>query len=186
MKSSFVTTAIDYTNAAPHIGHVYEKILADVIARYRRLKGEPTFFLTGVDQHGQKVQQAAQREGVPEEKFVRETTEKFVALWKEARCELRCLGRDNGSASHEVRAEIFKPSTTKGRFTKRPIAGFTVCGRSSFSRTRSAVPTGIRSEWGEGSNLRRRTVLPSCETSRMAAQFPRPAWRLRFPGFPLQ
>ena len=56
-KPFYITTAIDYTNGAPHIGHAYEKVLADVIARYHRLKGEEVFFLTGVDQHGQKVQQ---------------------------------------------------------------------------------------------------------------------------------
>ena len=50
----FLTTAIDYTNAAPHIGHAYEKTLADVLARYARLRGEKVYFLTGVDQHGQK------------------------------------------------------------------------------------------------------------------------------------
>jgi methionyl-tRNA synthetase len=61
-KTFFITTAIDYTNSAPHIGHAYEKILADVIARYHRLKGEEVFFLTGVDQHGQKVQQSAEKE----------------------------------------------------------------------------------------------------------------------------
>ena len=60
----FITTAIDYTNGEPHIGHAYEKILADVIARYHRTFDGPTFFLTGVDQHGQKVQQAAQKSGV--------------------------------------------------------------------------------------------------------------------------
>src|SRR6266446_1186050 len=49
-KEFFITTAIDYTNSAPHIGHAYEKVLADVIARYHRLKGEKVFFLTGVDQ----------------------------------------------------------------------------------------------------------------------------------------
>ena len=54
-KTLYITTAIDYTNSAPHIGHAYEKILADVIARYHRLKGDEIFFLTGVDQHGQKV-----------------------------------------------------------------------------------------------------------------------------------
>ena len=48
-KEFFITTAIDYTNSPPHIGHAYEKVLADVIARYRRLKGEKVFFLTGVD-----------------------------------------------------------------------------------------------------------------------------------------
>jgi methionyl-tRNA synthetase len=80
-KAFFITTAIDYTNSAPHIGHAYEKILADVIARYHRLKGENVFFLTGVDQHGQKVQQSAEREGVPPEQFVAGVTEQFIALW---------------------------------------------------------------------------------------------------------
>src|SRR6266480_1746876 len=80
-KTFFITTAIDYTNSAPHIGHAYEKILADVIARYRRLKGDDVFFLTGVDQHGQKVQQSAEKEGVPPEQFVAGVTEQFIALW---------------------------------------------------------------------------------------------------------
>ena len=64
-KTFFITTAIDYTNSPPHVGHAYEKVLADVIARYHRLKGENVFFLTGVDQHGQKVQQSAAKAGVP-------------------------------------------------------------------------------------------------------------------------
>ncbi|HZC36724.1 MAG TPA: class I tRNA ligase family protein, partial [Chthoniobacterales bacterium] len=77
----FVTTAIDYTNAAPHIGHAYEKVLADVVARYHRVAGEPTFFLTGVDQHGQKVQQAAQREGIAPSQFAQRVTDLFLDLW---------------------------------------------------------------------------------------------------------
>jgi len=80
-KTFFITTAIDYTNSAPHIGHAYEKVLADVIARYHRLKGENVFFLTGVDQHGQKVQQSAAKEGVPPAQFVVAVTQKFVDLW---------------------------------------------------------------------------------------------------------
>jgi len=80
-KTLFITTAIDYTNSAPHIGHAYEKVLADVIARYHRLKGEKVFFLTGVDQHGQKVQQSAAKEGVPPVQFVKDITQKFVDLW---------------------------------------------------------------------------------------------------------
>jgi methionyl-tRNA synthetase len=78
----FLTTAIDYTNGAPHIGHAYEKVLADVVARYHRLKGEEVFFLTGVDQHGQKVQQSADREGVAPQEFVDTITAKFKALWE--------------------------------------------------------------------------------------------------------
>src|SRR5436305_11567075 len=81
-KTFYITTAIDYTNSPPHIGHAYEKVLADVIARYHRLKGDDVFFLTGVDQHGQKVQQSAAKAGVPPSEFVKGLTQKFVDLWK--------------------------------------------------------------------------------------------------------
>jgi methionyl-tRNA synthetase len=81
-KTFYITTAIDYTNSAPHIGHAYEKVLADVIARYHRLKGENVFFLTGVDQHGQKVQQSAAKAGIPPSEFVKGITQKFIDLWK--------------------------------------------------------------------------------------------------------
>ena len=78
----YLTTAIDYTNGAPHIGHAYETVLADVIIRYRRLRGEDAYFLTGVDQHGQKVQQSADKEGVHPATFVKRTTKKFLNLWE--------------------------------------------------------------------------------------------------------
>lgn len=78
----YITTAIDYTNAPPHIGHAYEKILADCLARYQRLCGNDVLFLTGVDQHGQKVQQAAEKLGISPAQFANDITEKFLALWK--------------------------------------------------------------------------------------------------------
>ena len=78
----FLTTAIDYTNAAPHIGHAYEKTLADVLARYARLRGESVYFLTGVDQHGQKVQQSAEREGVAPRAFAERNTELFRDFYR--------------------------------------------------------------------------------------------------------
>ncbi len=78
----YICTAIDYTNGPPHIGHAYEKVLADVMARYHRLKGEDVFYLTGVDQHGQKVQQSAEKEGVSPQEFVAQNTAKFRALWE--------------------------------------------------------------------------------------------------------
>jgi methionyl-tRNA synthetase len=81
-KPFYITTAIDYTNGAPHIGHAYEKVLADVIARYHRLEGGQVFFHTGVDQHGQKVQQSAEKTGVAPQQFVDEITAKFIALWE--------------------------------------------------------------------------------------------------------
>src|ERR1700709_769174 len=77
----FLTTAIDYTNGAPHIGHAYEKVLADVIARYHRLRGDRVYFLTGVDQHGQKVQRSAEREEVAPQEFADRITALFRDLW---------------------------------------------------------------------------------------------------------
>src|SRR5438552_18008840 len=81
-KEFFITTAIDYTNSPPHIGHAYEKVLADVIARHHRLKGEKVFFLTGVDQHGQKVRQSAAKAGTPPSEFVKGITKTSVDPWK--------------------------------------------------------------------------------------------------------
>src|SRR5688572_28910219 len=62
-KRYYITTAIDYVNGQPHLGHAYEKIVADVIARAQRSLGHEVFFLTGLDEHGQKVQQIALKEG---------------------------------------------------------------------------------------------------------------------------
>lgn len=64
MKNFYLTTAIDYANGSPHLGHAYEKILADVIVRTKRLSGIETRFVTGLDEHGQKVQQGAEAEGI--------------------------------------------------------------------------------------------------------------------------
>src|ERR1700755_2959713 len=81
-KTFFITTAIYYTNSSPHVGHAYEMGLADVIARYQRLKGEKVFFLTGVDQHGQKVQQSAAKPVVAPAEFVKGISQQFLDLGK--------------------------------------------------------------------------------------------------------
>ncbi len=82
MGKFFVTTAIDYANGAPHLGHAFEKIGADVIARYRRLAGDDVLFLTGTDEHGQKVAQTAAERGTSPQAFVDEITAAFIAMWK--------------------------------------------------------------------------------------------------------
>src|ERR1700722_12016599 len=76
-KQFYITTAIDYVNGQPHLGHAYEKVAADVIARSRRCLGEEVFFLTGLDEHGQKVQQAAQAEGKTPQAYCDELVESW-------------------------------------------------------------------------------------------------------------
>lgn len=78
----YITTPIYYVNDTPHIGHAYTTILADVLARYQRLAGRPTFFLTGSDEHGQKVQGAAQQAGVTPLEQADRTVARFQALWQ--------------------------------------------------------------------------------------------------------
>ena len=83
MKPFYVTTPIYYVNDKPHIGHAYTTILADVLSRYHRKKGRDVFFLTGLDEHGQKVQQAAEERGVEPKIHCDEMAPRFIELWDE-------------------------------------------------------------------------------------------------------
>jgi methionyl-tRNA synthetase len=81
MARFYLTTAIDYSNGDPHLGHAYEKLGADVIARYRRLRGDDVWFLIGMDEHGQKVAQTAAAEGVEPQAFTDRIATRFIAMW---------------------------------------------------------------------------------------------------------
>jgi len=82
-KTYYLTTPIYYVNDIPHIGHAYTTIIADMIARYSRLKGIDTFFLTGTDEHGQKIEEAAKKRGKSPKEYADEISGKFKALWDE-------------------------------------------------------------------------------------------------------
>ncbi|MEN9509112.1 MAG: methionyl-tRNA synthetase, partial [Gemmatimonadota bacterium] len=81
MPRFYLTTAIDYANGDPHLGHALEKIGADVIARYRRQCGDDVHLLIGMDEHGQKVQQTAAKEGVPPQAFTDTIAARFQTMW---------------------------------------------------------------------------------------------------------
>lgn len=76
----YITTSIAYANAGPHMGFAYEVVLADIIARYKRMRGFETFFLTGTDEHGDKIIRAAKERGLTPQMFVDENVRKFEAL----------------------------------------------------------------------------------------------------------
>ncbi len=78
----YITTPIYYVNARPHIGHAYSTIVADVIARRHRLLGEDVFFLTGTDEHGQKIERSAAAAGIPPQQFADQVSDTFRSLWK--------------------------------------------------------------------------------------------------------
>jgi methionyl-tRNA synthetase len=81
-KTFYVTTPIYYVNARAHIGHAYTTIVADVLARRHRLLGEDTFFLTGTDEHGQKIERSAAAAGIPPQQFADQVSKSFEDLWK--------------------------------------------------------------------------------------------------------
>ena len=78
----YLTTPIYYVNARPHIGHAYTTLTADTIARHKRLQGFDTFFLTGTDEHGQKIQRSAAAAGIPPQHFADQVSAQFEGLWK--------------------------------------------------------------------------------------------------------
>ena len=82
-KKFYLTTPIYYVNDVAHIGHAYTTIIADTIARYARLKGMDTFFLTGTDEHGQKIEEAAKSRNKNPQEYADEISNSFRKLWDE-------------------------------------------------------------------------------------------------------
>jgi methionyl-tRNA synthetase len=149
-KTFFITTAIDYTNSPPHVGHAYEKVLADVIARYHRLKGENAFFLTGVDQHGQKVQQSAAKSGVPPAEFVKGITQKFVDLWKQLDVRYDEWAETTNDRHKNVVQGILQRLFDEGQIYKDKQSGHYSVRQEQFLTDKERGPDGqFGPEWGE-------------------------------------
>ncbi|HET9368275.1 MAG TPA: class I tRNA ligase family protein, partial [Candidatus Udaeobacter sp.] len=149
-KTFFITTAIDYTNSPPHIGHAYEKVLADVIARYHRLKGDKVFFLTGVDQHGQKVQQSAAKAGVLPAEFVKEITQKFVDLWKELDVQYDEWAETTSERHKKVVQGILQRLFDAGQIYEDKQGGYYSIRQEQFLTDKERGPDGeFGPEWGQ-------------------------------------
>jgi len=149
-KTFYITTAIDYTNSPPHIGHAYEKVLADVIARYRRLRGESVFFLTGVDQHGQKVQQSAAKAGVRPAEFVKGVTQKFVDLWKKLDVKYDAWAETIDPRHKKVVQGMLQRLFDAGQIYKDKQSGYYSVRQEQFLTDKERGPDGeFGPEWGQ-------------------------------------
>jgi len=150
MKPFFITTAIDYTNAPPHIGHAYEKILADVLARYQRQRGREVFFLTGVDQHGQKVQQSAEREGIPPQEFADRVSEKFLSLWKTLGISYDAWAATTAPLHKQAVQKILTDLKDRDWLYKATYSGHYSVRQEQFLTDKERGPDGeFGPEWGE-------------------------------------
>jgi len=139
MKNFYITTAIDYANGSPHLGHAYEKVLADVIARCKRLSGESVHFLTGLDEHGQKVQQSARKAGVEPIAFCDEQAEKFVSMCKILGVSNDDYIRTSQERHKKVVREILQKLYDKGDIYKAEYKGFYSTRQEQFLQEKDRV-----------------------------------------------
>jgi methionyl-tRNA synthetase len=149
-KTFFITTAIYYTNSSPHVGHAYEMVLADVIARYHRLKGENVFFLTGVDQHGQKVQQSAAKAGVAPAEFVKGITQEFIDLSAKLDVKYNDWAETISDRHKKVVQGILQRLFEEGQIYKDKQSGYYSVRQEQFLTDKERGPDGeFGPEWGD-------------------------------------
>jgi methionyl-tRNA synthetase len=113
-RTFYVSTPIYYVNDIPHIGHAYTTIAADVIARYMKLKGKDVFFLTGTDEHGQKVEKSATAQGLTPKELADRVVTRFRDLWKELSISNSDFIRTSEERHHHSVQTIFKAAFDKG------------------------------------------------------------------------
>ncbi|HZV37103.1 MAG TPA: methionine--tRNA ligase [Verrucomicrobiae bacterium] len=153
-KRFYITTAIDYVNGKPHLGHAYEKIVADVIARARRSLGAEVFFLTGLDEHGQKVQQVALEQGKTPQAYCDE----LAVLWKELATKLALTNDDFVRTTEPRHKEAVQAILSKlhagGFFYKGEYRGYYSTREETFLTDKDRLPDGsFPEQYGEVTEL---------------------------------
>jgi methionyl-tRNA synthetase len=154
----YVTTAISYPNGAPHIGHAYEALATDALARFKRLDGFDVFFLTGTDEHGQKIQQTAARQGKNAREFVDEMTPLFAKMVEALDCSNDDFIRTTDERHKRTVVELWKRMEAAGDIYLGKYAGwYSVRDEAYYGEEeteehdgkRFTVKTGTPVEWVE-------------------------------------
>jgi methionyl-tRNA synthetase len=153
-KRFYITTAIDYVNGQPHLGHAYEKIIADVIARSRRSMGQEVFFLTGLDEHGQKVQQVALGQGKTPQAYCDE----LAADWQAFAKKLELTNDDFVRTTQQRHNAFVQAGLAKvmaaGKVYKKTYSGFYSAREETFLTEKDRRPDGtFDPAWGEVTEL---------------------------------
>lgn len=158
-RSFYITTAISYPNGVPHIGHAYEAIATDAIARFMRLDGYDVYFVTGTDEHGQKIQQTAAREGLTARELVERNVPRFQAMVERMNCSNDDFIRTTQDRHHRSSKAIWEKMEANGDIYLAKYAGwYSVRDERYFAEdetrlneqgTRLAIETGTPVEWVE-------------------------------------
>jgi methionyl-tRNA synthetase len=141
-----LTTAIAYPNGPPHIGHAYEAIATDAIARFKRLDGFDVFFLTGTDEHGQKMQQTAQREGITPRELTERNVPRFRAMVERFNCSNDDFIRTTEARHSRSSAAIWQRMEAAGDIFLSKYAGwYSVRDEAFYAADETSVgPDGVR------------------------------------------
>lgn len=143
MEKFYLTTAIDYVNGAPHIGHAYEKILTDVIARHFKQRCDDVYFLTGTDEHGIKIQKTAAERGMTPQELCDENAQKFKDAWRELDVDYRKFIRTTDGYHKKAVQKIFKKLVEKGDIYKHSYQGLYCSGCESFLNEKDLTEDGL-------------------------------------------
>jgi len=154
----YITTAIPYANGAPHIGHAYERIATDAIARFKKLDGYDTLFVTGMDEHGQKMQQTAAREGITPLALADRTAAQFAAMGEELNARADDIVRTTQPRHYAAAQEIWNRMAAKGDiFLSKYPGWYSVRDEAFFDESEltpgpngtKLAPSGAPVEWVE-------------------------------------
>lgn len=143
MEKFYLTTAIDYVNGVPHIGHAYEKILTDVIARHFSQRVDDLYFLTGTDEHGIKIQKTAAEKGISPKQMCDENANQFIESWKLLDINYNKFIRTTDEDHKKIVQKIFKKLVEKGDIYKHSYTGLYCSGCECFLNQKDLTEDGM-------------------------------------------
>ena len=143
MEKYYLTTAIDYVNGAPHIGHAYEKILTDIIARHYTQRCDDVFFLTGTDEHGIKIQKTAAAQGVSPKELCDMNAQKFKDAWKALDVDYTKFIRTTDDYHEKAVQKIFNKLLEQGDIYKHSYEGLYCQGCECFLNPKDLTEDGL-------------------------------------------
>lgn len=139
VKTFYVTTAIDYVNASPHIGHAYQKIIADVLSRWHKILGDDVFYLTGTDEHGLKIARSAEEKNLAPKKFVDKLSREFKKSWELLDIEYDRFIRTTDEDHEKIVKEFIKKLQKKDEIYKGTYEGLYCVGCEAYLTEKDLV-----------------------------------------------
>ena len=143
MEKFYLTTAIDYVNGAPHIGHAYEKILSDIITRHYTQRCDDVYMLTGTDEHGIKIQKTAASKGISPKELCDANSQKFKDAWKALDINYTQFIRTTDEDHEKIVQHIFEKLLAQGDIYKNSYEGLYCTGCECFLNPKDLTEDGL-------------------------------------------